>query len=228
MNIEGLGDKIIEKLLTEKIIASAADLYALRAEQLAVLEGLGEKSATNLLSALTKSKHTTFAKFLYSLGIPQVGEATAQALAKHFGGLQALINADLVGLQEVPDIGPIVAEEITAFFAEEININLIKRIKSLGVTWPEGDLKPVGQQPLAGQTFVLTGTLEVMAREQAKAKLTALGAKISESVSSKTHCVIAGEDAGSKLIKAKALGIKVLDEAQFINLLDHYGENHVS
>lgn len=228
MNIEGLGDKIIEKFLSEKLIANLADIYRLKFEQIAPLEGMGEKSASNLLAAIHKSKQTSFPKFLYALGIPQVGVVTAQALAQHFASLDHLKNADLNILQTVPDIGPIVAEEIAAFFSQSSNLNLIQRLLDLGVSWPESHLKPRTEGPLLGQIFILTGTLKSMSREQAKTKLTALGAKLTESVSGKTNYVIIGENPGSKLTKAKALGIKIMHEEEFLSLIHQWEVNHVN
>lgn len=228
MNIEGLGDKIIEKFLLEKLIANVADIYTLKFEGIAPLEGMGEKSANNLLAAIHKSKQTHFAKFLYALGIPQVGVATAQTLAQYFTNLEMLKNAEQNTLQEVPDIGPIVAEEIAAFFSQSSNLNLIQRLLDLGVFWPEGELKPRVEGPLSGQVFILTGTLKSMSREQAKAKLTALGVKLTESVSRKTHCLITGDNPGSKLAKAEALNIKILDENGFLELINQYEGQYAS
>ena len=221
MDIEGFGDKIIEKLLTEKLIKGVADLYTLELNKLACLEGLGEKSANNLLAALDESKTTTLSKFLYALGIPQVGTATAQALAGYFGSLEAIQNADEISLQKVLDIGPIVAKEISLFFGQDYTRNLIKLLKKQGINWPEGNLQAQGRQPLLGQTFVLTGTLQSMTREQAKEKLSVLGAKLSESVSNKTSGVITGENPGSKLKKAERLGVKIIKENEFLELINN-------
>lgn len=228
MNIEGLGDKIIEKFLSEKLIANVADIYTLKTEQISPLDGMGEKSAHNLLAAIHKSKQTRLAKFLYALGIPQVGTATAQALAQHFPNLDQLKNAEQSSLQAVPDIGPIVAEEIAAFFSQSSNLKLIQGLLDLGLSWPAEEPKVKTAGLLSGQTFVLTGTLQSMPREEAKAKLAALGAKLSEAVSRKTHCVIIGENPGSKLNKAKTLGIKIIEEEEFLSLINQGEGYHVN
>ncbi|GJM14148.1 MAG: DNA ligase [Pseudohongiella sp.] len=221
MDIEGLGNKLIELLVDQGIIQSVADIYSLEAEQLADLERMGEKSAANIVAAIEKSKQTTLPRFLFSLGIREVGEATAMQLANHYGKLENIIAAEVESLVEVSDVGPIMAEHIRIFFSNKDNIALIKRLQDRGVTWPAIEIGDSDAQlPLSGETYVLTGTLEQMSRGEAKAKLVALGAKVAGSVSKNTSCVVAGPGAGSKLTKAEDLGIKILDEGEFILLLD--------
>jgi DNA ligase (NAD+) len=188
-------------------------------EQVAGLERMAEKSAQNLIDALDKSKHTTLARFLFALGIREVGEATAQNLAQYFGALKPLMRADAEALQEVPDVGPIVAEHIAHFFHEKHNRHVIDKLLDAGITWPKVEKVEAAQLPLAGKTVVLTGALS-MPRDEVKEKLQALGAKVAGSVSKKTDLVIAGEDAGSKLAKAQELGIEVMDEAGLTALLE--------
>lgn len=223
MDIEGLGEKLIEQLVDEAIIENVADLFGLSAEKLATLERMGPKSAENLVSAIEKSKNTSLSRFLIALGIREVGDATATALAAHFGDLELLMNADAEALQEVPDVGEIVARHIREFFDNSDNLELIAALREAGVNWPAEEVKAQDSLPLAGQTFVLTGTLERMTRNEAKAKLVALGAKVAGSVSARTSCVVAGENAGSKLTKAEELEIKVLDEQEFIEFLLSHG-----
>ncbi|HEB59274.1 MAG TPA: NAD-dependent DNA ligase LigA [Gammaproteobacteria bacterium] len=220
MDIEGLGDKLVEQLDEHGLIHDVADLYALRAEDVARLERMGEKSAENLIVAIEKSKRTTLPRFLFALGIRLVGEATALTLARHYGTLEAIEAASVEDLQTVPDIGPAVAESIHAFFHEAHNLEVIEKLRQRGVSWPTMEKPPAGAQPLAGRTFVLTGTLSGMTRDEAKAALQVLGAKVSGSVSKKTDYVVAGEAAGSKLARAEALGVKVLDEDEFRALLN--------
>jgi DNA ligase (NAD+) len=223
MDIEGLGDKLVEQLVDKQIVLTPADLYFLHREVLANLERMGEKSADNLLQAIDKSKHTTLARFIYALGIRNVGEATAKDLARHFGSLDRLLAADADQLQEVPDIGPVVAQSIVAFFGEPHNREVIAELRKHGVHWPEHAGDSGTAKPLSGRTYVLTGTLSAMSRDEAKEKLEALGARVAGSVSKKTDCVVAGAEAGSKLARAQELGVPVLDEAGFIELLK--GEN---
>lgn len=218
MDIEGLGDKLVDQLVEQGLIHDVADLYALSREQLAALERMGDKSAANLVAALEKSKDTTLARFLFALGIRDVGEATAQTLASHFGTLEALMTADLADLQQVPDVGPVVAESILTFFRQNHNREVIDKLRQAGVHWTEVVVER-GAQPLAGKTFVLTGTLESLTRDQAKERLQALGAKVAGSVSKKTDYVVAGAEAGSKLAKAEELGVAVLDEAALLEML---------
>ena len=219
MDIDGLGDKLIEQLVDEGLIEDVADLYHLTHTQLASLERMGDKSAINLLTAIEKSKATTLPRFLFAIGIREVGEATALNLARHFGTLEAIEQADLETLQSVPDVGPIVAAHIHAFFRQSHNIEVIDKLIAAGVHWPKVERVEEKAQPLAGKTFVLTGTLESMSRSEAKEKLQALGAKVSGSVSKKTDYVVAGADAGSKLAKAQTLGIKVLDEEALLHII---------
>jgi DNA ligase (NAD+) len=221
MDIDGLGDKLVEQFVDAGLIETIADLYLLKVDQIANLERMGQKSAENLIAALDKSRATTLPRFLYSLGIREVGEATALNLARHFGGLPELMAATEEMLIEVEDVGPIVASHIHAFFATEFNRDVVQQLCDRGVNWPAAQ-KQGGEQPLAGQTWVLTGNLEAMTRSEAKEKLQALGAKVAGSVSAKTDCVAAGASAGSKLAKAEALGVKVIDEQ---GLLDVFARN---
>ena len=222
LDIEGLGDKLVEQLVDSGIVSTPADLYdkhKLNLQTLAELERMGEKSANNLLDAIEHSRQTTLARFVYALGIRNVGEATAKDLARRFGKLKNLMDADESELQRVPDVGPVVAQSIVAFFAEKHNVDVIKALLDSGVRPKESEGEPVSELPLTGKTFVLTGTLG-MARELAKEKLEALGAKVAGSVSKKTDYVVAGTEAGSKLDKARELGVAVLDEQQFLALLE--------
>ncbi|WP_133471490.1 NAD-dependent DNA ligase LigA [Paraglaciecola marina] len=217
-DIDGLGDKIIEQLVDQKLVKTPADFFNLELIQISNLERMGEKSAANLIHSLEKSKQTTLAKFLYSLGIREVGEATAANLAAHYCELDAIKTADLESLQEVSDVGVIVAQHLVNFFAEEHNVQVIDDLIAAGITWPIIEKIELDSLPLAGQTYVLTGTLSQMDRNTAKAKLQGLGAKVAGSVSVKTTCLIAGEKAGSKLTKAEALGVKILNEQGMLDL----------
>jgi DNA ligase (NAD+) len=222
LDIDGLGDKLVDQLVDHGIVGTPADLYdqrKLNLPALAGLERMGEKSANNLLEAIAHSRDTTLARFIYALGIRNVGEATAKDLARHFGKLKNLLHADEAQLQQVPDVGPVVAQSIVAFLAEKHNVDVIQALLDSGVAPKETEGEPAQQLPLAGKTFVLTGTLG-MAREEAKEKLEALGAKVAGSVSKKTDYVVAGAEAGSKLDKARELGVAVLDEQQFMALLE--------
>jgi len=222
MNIDGLGDKLIEQAIDSGLVKTLADIYSVTREQWASLPRMGEKSADNLLRALDKSKATTLDKFLYALGIREVGETTARILATHFGQLEKLQNATVEELQEVQDVGIVVANNIYTFFRQLHNLEVIAQLQQSGLQWQEVEItatKTAESAPFAGQTFVITGTLHSMTREDAKAKLLALGAKVSDSVSKKTNYLIAGENAGSKLSKAQALGIKILSEEEFLQLL---------
>lgn len=218
MDIEGLGDKLIEQLVDAELVKSPADLYRLKLEPLAALERMAEKSASNLLQALQTSKTTTLARFIYALGIREVGEATAANLARYFGTLDGLMQADETQLLDVDDIGPIVAQHIRAFFNEPHNLETIRDLLDQGIQWPETERRRE-DLPLTGQTWVLTGSLDSLTRDQAKDRLEALGAKVSGSVSKKTSCVVAGAAAGSKLTKAESLGVPVLDEAGLLQRL---------
>lgn len=219
MDVEGLGEKLVEQLVQKELVRTVADLYALTQEQLEALERMGEKSARNLLAQIEKSKTTTLGRFLYAQGIPQVGETTAQQLAEHFGDLDALLDADVEAIDAVPNIGPSMAEDIHAFFHEPHNREVIARLRAAGVHWPQPTRRSAANLPLAGKTFVLTGTLAAMSRDEAKEKLQALGAKVAGSVSKKTSYVVVGEEAGSKADKAKELGIPMLGESEFVKLL---------
>ncbi len=221
LDIEGLGSKLIDQLVDSDRVRSPADLYKLTVQDFTQLDRMGEKSATNLVSALEGSKKTTFARFLYALGIRDVGEATAAALAAHFGSIESLEAATEEQIQEVPDIGPVVAAHVSHFMQQPHNREVIQQLRAAGVEWPV-QVRRAGaaEGPLAGKTFVLTGTLDSMSRDQASDRITALGGKVAKSVSKKTHYVVAGAEAGSKLKKAQELGVEVLDEAEFLRLLD--------
>jgi DNA ligase (NAD+) len=221
LDIEGLGEKLVDQLVDAGMVQTPADLYALDAERLARLERMGEKSAENLIAALERSKRTTLARFVYALGIRNVGEATAGDLARHFGALEPLMKADEAALQEVPDVGPVVAMSIARFFAERHNRDVIAGLRRHGVSWEEGAPRraPPGGR-LAGKTFVMTGTLPSMTREGAAAMIEAQGGKVSGSVSKKTDYVVVGADAGGKLAKAEALGVVLLDEDGLKRLLN--------
>ncbi len=221
MNVDGLGSKLIELLVEEKIIRNIADLYLLKKESLSGLPRMGDKSANNVIAAIEKSKKTTLARFIYGLGIREVGEVTARSLAARFGGWQALAEADAQTLQQVSDVGEIVAQALVQFFSQQKHRDHIERIIAAGVNWPveKEAAAQVGSAKFVGQTFVITGTLSTMSREAAKEKLLADGAKVSGSVSKKTTALIAGENAGSKLSKAQGLGVPVLTEEAFLKLL---------
>ncbi|MGZ5817349.1 MAG: NAD-dependent DNA ligase LigA [Burkholderiaceae bacterium] len=223
MDIEGLGEQLVDQLVDKDIITTAADLYKLGFTALAELDRMAEKSAQNILDALEKSKHTTLARFIYALGIRHVGEATAKELARHFGNLDALLHASEEQLLEVSDIGPVVARSIIAFLSDPLNLELIEQLRATGVHWPEGAPAERKAQVLQGQTFVLTGTLPTLSRDEAKEIIESAGGKVAGSVSKKTSYVVAGEEAGSKLAKAEELGVTILDEAAFLLLLkqDH-------
>lgn len=220
MDIEGLGDKLVDQLVDTELLSSVADIYQLSQEELQNLERMGEKSAQNLLEQIEKSKTTTLPRFLYALGMPEVGEATAKQLALYFKTLPALQAASEEELQTVPDVGPVVASHIAHFFRERHNRDVIAKLIKGGVHWPE--IKASQNLPLLGKTFVLTGTLSDMSRDVAKERLEKLGAKVSGSVSGKTSYVVAGEDPGSKLKKAKELGVEVLDDKAFHAFLKKY------
>ena len=218
MDIEGLGDKLVEQLVEKACVKNIADLYKLTVEQLTSLERMGNKSASNIIEALANSKQTTLNRFLYALGIREVGEATARGLANYFTSLETIMHASPEDLEQVPDVGPIVAKHIHSFFAEKHNQNIIKRLLEAGICWP--DIEKKDNLPLAGKIFVLTGTLESMTRDDAKDRLQSMGAKVSGSVSAKTDYVIAGSEPGSKADKAKKLNVTILDEKEFLSLLN--------
>lgn len=217
LDIEGLGDKLVDQLVDHHLITHVADLYALTLDQLAELDRMAEKSAQNLLNALQKSKKTTLARFLYALGIREVGEATAKQLAEQYGDLEKIMQATEESLQMVSDIGPIVTKHILSFFNETHNRDVIHKLLQAGIYWEKSEAR--SELPLAGQTFVLTGVLETMSREVAKEKLEHLGAKVAGSVSSKTNYVVVGKEAGSKLKKAHELGVTILTEEAFLKKL---------
>jgi DNA ligase (NAD+) len=220
LDIDGLGSKIIDQLVEGEKVRSPADLYRLTADDYAGLERMGEKSAANLVEALERSKQTTLARFLYGLGIRDVGEATAAALANHFGSLQSLQEASEEAIQEVPDIGPVVAAHVHTFFQQKHNREVIAALREVGVTWKDQQRQAAAAEgPLTGKTFVLTGSLDSMSRDEASDRIVALGGKVAGSVSKKTSYVVAGAEAGSKLAKAQELGVEVLDEKAFLKLL---------
>ncbi len=223
LDIEGLGDKLVEQLVDAELVHSAADVFDLSKDSLVALERVGEKSAENLLAAIDKAKETTLPRFIYALGIQEVGESTARNLAMHFRDLEPLRTATEEALQEVPDVGPIVAEKIHAFFAQPENETVIDKLLAAGIHW-EVEAAPDNADALAGETWVLTGTLTSLTRDEAKEKLQALGAKVAGSVSKKTSCVVAGDAAGSKLAKAQSLGVRVIDESAFLELMSDYGQ----
>lgn len=222
MDIEGLGDKLVEQLVDTQTIHDLSDLYHLDINTLAALERMAEKSAQNLLDAIEKSKSTTLERFIFALGIRQVGETTARTLARHFGNLSALMQADEASLISVEDVGPVVAESIAHFFHEPHNQTVINKLQQAGVHWQDIDVRSDHEQsrPLDGKTFVVTGTLSDMSRDEAKQALQALGAKVTGSVSKKTDYVVVGENPGSKAGKAEELGVTILDEAGFKRLLE--------
>jgi DNA ligase (NAD+) len=218
MDIEGLGEKLVEQLVDNAIVKTPADVYKLGLLALVNLERMAEKSAANILAAIKKSKTTTLARFIFALGIRNVGEATAKELARHFGSLDALLGAGVERLQQVPDVGPVVATSIARFFAERHNLEVIEQLRAGGVIWPESEALAAVSSSIAGKTFVLTGTLPTMTRDEAKDMIEALGGKVAGSVSKKTDYVVTGNEAGSKLAKAQQLGVSILDEAQFREL----------
>ncbi|MGJ8692597.1 MAG: NAD-dependent DNA ligase LigA [Thalassotalea sp.] len=222
LDIDGLGDKIVEQLVDENMIATPADLFSLTSIQISTLDRMGKKSADKLVTSLTAAKQTTLAKFIYSLGIREVGEATAMNLAQHFLTLDAIKAADFEQLKEVNDVGEIVARNILSFFSQSINIDVIDSLLKHGVQWPAIEVKSEAEQPLKDLIYVITGSFSQMGRSEAKAKLQSLGAKVSGSISAKTDYLIAGEKAGSKLTKAQDLGIEVLTEAALVELLNKY------
>jgi DNA ligase (NAD+) len=220
LDIEGLGEKLVDQLVDTGRVKTPADLYGLHREALAGLERMAEKSAANVVAAIGASRETTLARFIYALGIRNVGEATAKDLARHFGALDALMAADEAALEQVPDVGPVVATSIRRFFAEPHNREVIERLREAGVRWEEGESSAPATALLAGKTFVLTGTLPTLTRDQAKALIEEQGGKVAGSVSKKTDYVVAGDEAGSKLTKAQELDVTILDEEQFKELLE--------
>jgi DNA ligase (NAD+) len=221
MDIEGLGDKLVEQLVEKELVDSIADLYDLTLEQVSGLDRMAEKSARNLLDALAKTRTTTLARFIYALGVREVGEATAEALAGYFGEIEALMDADVETLQRVEDVGPVVAENIRHFFDQRKNRDIVEKLVEKGVNWPRVDAAEKRQtQTLSGNTYVISGTLDGLSRDQAASLLKARGARVSGSVSAKTTALISGENPGSKLAKAQELGVEIIDQAGFNHLLD--------
>lgn len=220
MDIDGLGDKLVLQLVDRELIGTVADLYHLDRDTLLGLERMGAKSADNLLAAIDRSRETTLPRFLYALGIGQVGEVTARALAEHFGDLEPLMRADEAALVDVPDVGPVVAQSVAHFFAQPHNREVVQGLRDAGMHWPRIETAAAGgEAPLAGRTFVLTGALEGYTRDEARARIEALGGKVTGSVSGKTDYVVVGEEPGSKRDKAERLGIKLLDETAFRELI---------
>jgi DNA ligase (NAD+) len=220
LDVEGLGDKLVEQLVDAGIIHTLPDLYRLGLGALAGLDRMADKSAQNLLDALARSRQTTLARFLFGLGIRHVGEATAKDLARHFGRMDAIMDASAEQLLQVRDVGPVVAQSIRTFFEQPHNREVVEQLRACGVSWPEGEGAASGPQVLAGKTLVLTGSLPTLTRDEAKSLIESVGGKVSGSVSKKTDWVVAGSDAGSKLERARELGVSVLDEAGLKALLD--------
>ncbi|WP_206485492.1 NAD-dependent DNA ligase LigA [Thalassotalea sp. G2M2-11] len=224
LDIDGLGDKLVEQLVEEGLIKTPVDLFKLTELDVSTMERMGAKSANNLIQSIEKSRQTTLPKFIYALGIREVGETTAANLAHHYLTFEALKAADSESLQKVPDVGSVVANNIVTFFAQPHNSEVVTELEAI-MTWPDIEMKAPDEQPLVEQTFVLTGTLSQMGRNEAKAHLQSLGAKVSGSVSAKTDYLVAGEKAGSKLTKAQTLGIKVLTEQEMLAMLAEHGIN---
>jgi DNA ligase (NAD+) len=222
MDVDGLGDKLIDQLVDEQQLENVADLFKLQRESLLALERMGAKSADNLLAALEKSKHTSLPRFIFALGIREVGEATALSLARHFGSWENLAKARGERLLAVADVGPVVADHLEQFFDSSVSLRMVESLRAAGVNWPDIEVQEAHELPLHGQTWVVTGKLEMLARNDAKARLQSLGATVAGSVSAKTHCVVAGPGAGSKLKKATDLDITVIDEGQLLDLFAHH------
>ncbi len=220
LDIEGLGEKLVDQLVDGDVIKTLPDLYRLGLTSLVALDRMADKSARNVVQALQESKQTTLPRFLFGLGILHVGEATAKELARHFGKLDAIMDASEEQLLQVSDIGPIVARSIRTFFAQAHNREVVEQLRACGVTWEEGEPAAAAPQPLAGKTFVITGTLPTLSRDQARDLIEAAGGKVAGSVSKKTSFVVAGTEAGSKLAKARELNVAVLDEARLLALLN--------
>lgn len=219
MDVDGLGDKIVEQLVDLGKVKTPVDFFRLTVNDVSSMERMGDKSAVNLINALESAKQTTLPRFIFSLGIREVGEATANNLAQHFTSIEAIAKADIGALQEVSDVGAVVASHVVNFFASDTNQDIVNQLQEVGVQWPAIEVKSAGDSPLEGRTYVITGTLNALGRNDAKTHLMSLGAKVAGSVSAKTHCLVAGEKAGSKLTKAQDLGIDIMDEAQLIALL---------
>ena len=223
MDIDGLGDKLIEQLVDEGLVENVAGLYTLSRDVLQGLERMGEKSADNILRAVEKSKRTALPRFIFALGIREVGEATARNLALHFGAWEALVSASEDQLLDVDDVGPVVADHLRQFFDSSSSMELVAQLRNAGVSWPDVEKAQSSMQPLRGQTWVVTGKLEQLSRTEAKAHLLAIGAKVAGSVSAKTDCIVAGPGAGSKLAKAQELGVRVIDETALLAMLASHG-----
>jgi DNA ligase (NAD+) len=224
MDIEVLGDKLIEQLVESGRVTTPADLYALGADELAALDRMGQKSAANLVAALDRSKHTTLPRFLFALGIRDVGEATALALAQHFGSLQALQRASAEEIQQVRDVGPVVAAHVRSFFDESGNGDVVAALRKAGVDWPEGArVRTTDAGPMSGEVVVITGTLASLSRDEARAAARVAGATVTDSVSRKTTLLVTGGEPGSKLRKAQELGVRVVEEAEFLRMLGRTG-----
>jgi len=219
MDIDGLGEKLIEQLVEDGSISTPADLYSLEAKSLAERERMGEKSAANVVEAITKSKKTTLPRLLFALGIPQVGESTALALAQQFGSVEKLESAGTAQIEETPDVGPIVSRSVFEFFQSDLAKSVVARLKQSGVTYEPIKVEERASLPLSGLTFVITGTLAGVQRDAAEDALRELGAKVSGSVSKKTSFLVVGADAGSKLAKAQSLGVRILDEGALDEIL---------
>ncbi len=220
MDIEGLGEKLVDQLVDQDLVKNPADLYRLDLATLSELDRMGDKSAANLIEAIDRSRGTTLARFIFALGVRNVGEATAKDLARHFGGLDALMEADEAVLRQVPEVGPVVAASIIQFFSEPHNRDIVKQLRGLGLRWGESEPQGSTRLPLAGKMFVLTGTLPHLRREEAKDRIEALGGKVAGSVSKKTDYVVVGAEPGSKGDKARHLGIMMLDEDGLLKLLE--------
>jgi DNA ligase (NAD+) len=220
VEVDGLGEKLIDQLVDAGVVSTLPDLYKLGLTSLVQLDRMAEKSAVNILNALEASKQTTLPRFIYGLGIRHVGEATAKEFARHFGTLDALMQATEEELLQVSDVGPVVAQSVRTFFAQAHHQEIVAQLRACGVTWQEGPPAERAPQPLSGKTVVLTGTLPNLSRDEAKAMLEAAGAKVAGSVSQKTSYVVAGAEAGSKLEKALSLGVPVLDEAGLLSLVN--------
>jgi DNA ligase (NAD+) len=219
MNIEGLGERLVDQLVDKDLVQTPADLYKLSSKELSELERMGEKSAAKLVSQLRRSKQTTLERLIYALGIRNVGESTARDLARHFGDLEPLLQATEEELLQVPDVGPVVARSIRQFFDEPHNRQVIRDLTRAGLSWPK--VAPAPRPTAQVKSFVLTGTLSGMSRDEARAAIEAKGHKVAGSVSKKTDFVVAGEDAGSKLERARGLGIRILGEKEFLELLQN-------
>jgi len=226
LDIEGLGDRIVDQLVDRELVRTPADLFGLDLDQVAGLERMADRSASNLLESIARAKSTTLARFLFALGIRHVGEATAKELATHFGSLELCAAASLDELVNVTDIGPVVATSVRRFFDEPHNLEVIKRLRDAGVRWEETDAVTHATGPLLGRTLVITGTLPTLSREDAKERIERAGGTVAGSVSRKTDFVVAGTDPGSKLTRAAALGVTVLNEAQLIQLLGTKADRH--